>query len=565
MPFWTAFSAVQENCSLTFALPSPIQLLTPILMNTSLTPSITRFNTRFALVAICILLLSAQAWAANFTSGATGNWSSVSTWTIRSGQNYVPATSIPGSGDNVIIRAGDIVTITAPAAVASLTVTGGMIVNIPGGTFTTTSVAANPSTTTGTVDVLAGNLRVENIFNLTNVLYTINGGSSSVTFGGAEDFVRTTEYFHVNNGGKLILENIGKGKNPKRQYDSGMGLGNVLFPVGTTNGTSYSYTPVYINNRDQRQATVNATFAVTVTDGVYSGGSDGTKYGFNAVNKTWSVSVLFGDADAEIYMDWNQTDELTSFDPANSMVALFEPNVWDLRTPTYLNAPSRIASIGGLPSLTNIPNPVVTGVPSPAKTFPLMSIQGTGLNPLPVELMAFNAVKKNNDVALTWETASEKNCKGFEIQSSADGKNYEALDFVASQNGNTSYSQRYAYTDRIVKKEGLMYYRLKQIDLDGTVAYSQAKVVDLGRFNYTASVYPNPFQDAFKVNLETQTAQTAEVLVTDITGKTLYNTEISLAKGNNTLDISLSNQTPGLYLLKVTTGTQTYINRLVKQ
>ena len=103
----------------------------------------------------------------------------------------------------------------------------------------------------------------------------------------------------MNNGGKLILENIGKGKNPKRQYDSGMGLGNVLFPVGTTNGTSYSYTPVYINNRDQRQATVNATFAVTVTDGVYSGGSDGTKYGFNAVNKTWSVSVLFGDADAE--------------------------------------------------------------------------------------------------------------------------------------------------------------------------------------------------------------------------------------------------------------------------
>src|SRR5688572_26626906 len=319
-------------------------------MNTSLTPSIIRFNTRLALVAICILLLSAQAWAANFTSGTTGSWSSVSTWTVKSGQNYVPATSIPGTGDNVIIRSTDMVTISAPATISSLTVTGGLIVNIPGGNLITSSVASNGSSVApGVVSVLAGNLRVESQFNLTNLQVTINGGSSSVTYGGANDFTRTTEYFRLNNGGKLIMENIGKGQPPKRQYVTDLGLGNVLFPIGTTNGTAYSYTPVYINNRDQRQATINATVSVTVTDGVYSNGNDGMKYGFNAVNKTWAVAVLYGDADLEVYMDWNQADELTSFDPVNSMVALFENGVWDLNTPTTIDPAGRIASIAALP------------------------------------------------------------------------------------------------------------------------------------------------------------------------------------------------------------------------
>src|SRR5688572_12032763 len=154
-------------------------------MNTSLTPSIIRFNTRIALAIICILLLSAQAWAANFTSAATGSWSSASTWTVTNG-----AGTIPGANDNVVIRAGDVVTISAPATITSLTVTGGLIVNIPGGTLTTTNVSANPSTTTGTVDILGGNLRVENIFNLTNLLITIDGNNSSATYADDNDFVR---------------------------------------------------------------------------------------------------------------------------------------------------------------------------------------------------------------------------------------------------------------------------------------------------------------------------------------------------------------------------------------
>ena len=187
------------------------------------------------------------------------------------------------------------------------------------------------------------------------------------------------------------------------------------------------------------------------------------------------------------------------------------------------------------------------------------------MTPLPVELVSFAAAKKNAEVLLTWETASEKNNTGFEVQASTDGKNYEALAFVASQNGNATSAQRYAYTHKTGNREGLMYYRLKQVDMDGTFEYYNAKVVDLGRFATTVNAFPNPFQNQFELNLTATAAETAQITVTDMAGKTVYQTAQKLQKGTNTLKVTLENQPAGLYLLKATTGNQTYTNRLVKQ
>ncbi len=184
---------------------------------------------------------------------------------------------------------------------------------------------------------------------------------------------------------------------------------------------------------------------------------------------------------------------------------------------------------------------------------------------LPVELVSFKAVKNTSGVSLTWETASEKNNTGFEVQSSTDGKNYERIGFVASVNGTSSSLQRYAFTDKASNKEGLAYYRLKQIDLDGTFEFFTAKVVDLGRTGSAVSAYPNPFQNQFAVNLTSAVAEAAVITVTDMTGKTVYTTTAQLQKGTNTLNVTLKDQPAGIYMLNATAGNQTYINRLVKQ
>src|SRR6476660_2627198 len=139
-------------------------------------------------------------------------------------------------------------------------------------------------------------------------------------------------------------------------------------------------------------------------------------------------------------------------------MAQYTSNRWSLLTTgtSFDPAARTITRVG----LTGNGGPVAS--PTPV-TFPLTTIQGGAINPLPVELVSFNALKKDKEVNLTWETASEKNNQGFEVQVSADGKNYETLGFVASQNGNANFSQRYAYTDKVAGQEGLMYYRLKQI------------------------------------------------------------------------------------------------------
>lgn len=116
------------------------------------------------------------------------------------------------------------------------------------------------------------------------------------------------------------------------------------------------------------------------------------------------------------------------------------------------------------------------------------------LSIVPVELSLFSAVVDNyNSVTLHWQTLSETNNYGFEIQRSIDKFEYYKIGFVLG-NGTTSEEQNYLFSDNNVNS-GTFYYRLKQIDLDGSYEYSYILKVDLslpGEFILEQN-YPNPF------------------------------------------------------------------------
>jgi hypothetical protein len=102
---------------------------------------------------------------------------------------------------------------------------------------------------------------------------------------------------------------------------------------------------------------------------------------------------------------------------------------------------------------------------------------GINNEPLPIQLASFTAglVPENNVVVLKWTTASEINNYGFEVQKSKENKdNFQSIEgsFVEG-NGTTTEPQSYVYTD-ISVQPGTWYYRLKQIDLDNTIHYSEA-------------------------------------------------------------------------------------------
>jgi hypothetical protein len=113
--------------------------------------------------------------------------------------------------------------------------------------------------------------------------------------------------------------------------------------------------------------------------------------------------------------------------------------------------------------------------------------------PLPVALTAFTATATGPAaVRLAWATASEKNSARFEVERSTDGRTFAPIGAVAAA-GSSSALHRYEWLDRQLPPGApRRYYRLKQVDTDGTFAYSPVRVVALAGAAAGLSLYPNP-------------------------------------------------------------------------
>jgi hypothetical protein len=119
---------------------------------------------------------------------------------------------------------------------------------------------------------------------------------------------------------------------------------------------------------------------------------------------------------------------------------------------------------------------------------------------IPVELTSFTAnVNGLGQVVLNWETATEVNNQGFEIERRTESSEYRTVGFVEG-NGTISEPRSYVYTD-ITAENGINYYRLKQIDFNGTYEYSSEIEVDVnGPLTFDlAQNYPNPFNPSTNI------------------------------------------------------------------
>ena len=124
-----------------------------------------------------------------------------------------------------------------------------------------------------------------------------------------------------------------------------------------------------------------------------------------------------------------------------------------------------------------------------------------GVNPLPVELVRFGVVRQPAGVRVAWATASEKNSAYFDVQRSTNGREFVRVATATAQ-GTSSQPTAYAALDDKAPASRL-YYRLRQVDLDGTQAYSP--VVTVAGTGATAagelSLYPNPATDRLVASL----------------------------------------------------------------
>lgn len=166
-------------------------------------------------------------------------------------------------------------------------------------------------------------------------------------------------------------------------------------------------------------------------------------------------------------------------------------------------------------------------------------------NPLPVELIDFTAEEFNGNVLLKWKTASETNNNHFQIQRSIDGIRFDYLDLLEGA-GTTNQVTEYSYEDK-TPLNGRTYYRLKQVDLDGSFEYSPIRQVYLE--SNGISIYPSPAKDFVTVrSLKIQNAD-ATIEIVNADARLIH--RYVLAKEDGIKTISLVDFDPGVYFVRI--------------
>ncbi|HYG52201.1 MAG TPA: SBBP repeat-containing protein [Flavobacteriales bacterium] len=185
---------------------------------------------------------------------------------------------------------------------------------------------------------------------------------------------------------------------------------------------------------------------------------------------------------------------------------------------------------------------------------------------LPVELVSFNAYRKNNTAMLEWETASEINNDYFIVERSADAVNYMPIGKIQGA-GTSSMLHTYSLTDS-KPYNGTNYYRLKQTDFDGTFAYSPVRVIDLNGIKPadegTLYIHPNPASGYTTVEVLSSMKGEITLQVYDLTGEIVYAKPFPIEKGDNSLELDINFLSNGTYIMVGTAaGQEMKKNRLI--
>ncbi len=189
--------------------------------------------------------------------------------------------------------------------------------------------------------------------------------------------------------------------------------------------------------------------------------------------------------------------------------------------------------------------------------------------PLPVTLISFRGEQSDNINKLIWSTATETNNKGFELERSADGRNFSSVTFVATkaENGNSTSTVNYSYNDAR-PNAGDNYYRLKQIDRDGKFSYSNVVLLSRKVTDITlSSVYPNPTERELNLVITSPRSEKVMIIVADLTGKIVMQRSTQLMIGNNQETLNVQQLSSGTYIIKAVcaNGCETAVHRFVKQ
>ncbi len=170
---------------------------------------------------------------------------------------------------------------------------------------------------------------------------------------------------------------------------------------------------------------------------------------------------------------------------------------------------------------------------------------------LPSTLMSLNGVARQKTIDLNWRTAQEENTRYFDVQKSSDGNQFVSIGKVKAA-GNSTSPSNYLFTDNN-PTQGINFYKLKTVDMDGSFTYSNNVAVKFDARNSGLSLVSSGAQK-IKVLAYSDVNEKASIVMYGIDGRMLYKNDVFLNQGPNYFDIPASTLEGTLGVVSLYTG-----------
>lgn len=179
---------------------------------------------------------------------------------------------------------------------------------------------------------------------------------------------------------------------------------------------------------------------------------------------------------------------------------------------------------------------------------------------LPVELTKFSAIQNGNATQLDWQTATETNCDYFIVERSTDGEMFSEINRVNGHGTTSQYNDYVTYDYN--PAEGVNYYRLKQVDYNGSENYSNIVPVVFRLNPITLEAFATG-DEQLQINASGLRDGTAQLQITDLYGKIVQQMQVPVSEGHVKKQLPLTGLPGSVYFVRVSDGRQVFVAKFV--
>ncbi|TMI61820.1 MAG: hypothetical protein E6H07_18150 [Bacteroidetes bacterium] len=422
------------------------------------------------------------------------------------------------------IRGGGNVVADASASTAKFIINGTTAELGGSGNLAVPAIGGLEIGTSSYVTMISNKTVTGNIFLLSDSYVELGNNSLTVTgtiAGGANN-----SHVITNATGFLKIKNVG--------------ITQVDFPVGHSIS---SYNPVSFSN----PGTI-IDFDVRIVSGI----SPSIAFPAYAVNRTWVIN--------------------TSAVPSTGVITKFQYdaahcNVGVLPQPQPMELLKNVSLVWNVIATNLSPvgsDPFIVTANSVTSFNTPFSVGRNGGWALPVQLLSFNAVKRNNTSSeILWElgVCCSRNAS-FEVQRSIDGNSFMRVITVGGSETNRFYK-----TEDDSLPEGMIYYRLKITDENGKITYSKViMILNKKTVINSARLYPSIVLSTATLDINAEENKLLDYIITDMNGRVLSKKQLQVLRGNNRTELKLDHLAVGIFTIIISNGSKTiFIGQFARQ